>query len=89
MYITSLAKACFHLEDVQPVKGCARTALGHKQVWAWECTKQGPMRRVGERTRAMLVADSAALQASTEAAGSMHLMSLSRGKAICRSMREL
>ena len=37
------------------------------------------------RTRAMLVADSAALQASTEAEGSMHLMSLSRGKAICTS----
>ena len=36
------------------------------------------------RTRAMLVADSAALQASAEAEGCMHLMSLSSGNAICR-----
>ena len=40
------------------------------------------------RTRAMFVADSAALQASIDAEGSMHLMSLSRGKAICSSHTE-
>lgn len=38
----------------------------------------------GQRTRAMLVAESAALQASVEAAGSISLMSLSRGNAICK-----
>ena len=37
----------------------------------------------------MLVADSAAFWASAEAAGSMHLMSLSRGKAICMRITQV